>query len=103
MNIAKRFFYRTFQKMMHILIPFFPYREPKLLNEIEDIIEVLKAKNIKNVMLVTGKRIRGSGLTKPLEMLLEENNILSMLQKLFKEDVCLQAKSLQSRPTLCYP
>ena len=76
MNLIKKIFYRIFQKVMHILIPVFPYREPKLLNEIKDIINILKDNKIDNVMLVTGKRIRGSGLTLSLEKLLEENKIL---------------------------
>ena len=76
MNIWKRIYCRVFQKIMHLLIPFFPYREPKLLKCIEDIIEIFKDKNIQSVLLVTDKGIRGLGLTKKLENLLEENNIL---------------------------
>ena len=75
MNLAKKIYCRIFQKVMHILIPFFPYREPKLLNDISNIIDILYEKKIKNVMLVTGKRIRGNGLTEPLEQLLNNHNI----------------------------
>ena len=69
MNIFKKFYCRTFQKVMHLLIPLFPYREPKLLNDIDDVIGVLKEKKIERVLLVTDKGIRGFGLTKPLEEL----------------------------------
>ena len=41
------------------MIPLFPYREPKLLNETEEVIDLLKKKNICNVILITGKKIRG--------------------------------------------
>lgn len=75
MKLCKKIYCRIFQKVMHILIPFFPYREPKILNETLDIINVIKEKHIKNVMIITGKRIRGRGLTLPLENLLLEYNI----------------------------
>ena len=76
MNVWKKVYCRVFQKVMHILIPFFPYREPKLLNGVENIIEILNEKNIKKVMLVTDKGIKGLGLTMPLEKLFEENEII---------------------------
>lgn len=75
MNIVKKIFCRSFQKVMHIMIPLLPYREPKLLNEIEDVLDVLKERNISNIMLVTGNKIRGRDLTKDLEYLLSINNI----------------------------
>ena len=69
MNIFKKFYCRTFQKVMHLLIPLFPYREPKLLNDINGVIDVLKENKIEKVILVTDKGIRGFGLTEPLEEL----------------------------------
>jgi alcohol dehydrogenase class IV len=76
MNIVKKIYCRIFQKVMHLAIPLLPYREPKLLDDITNVIDILKEKNIDSVMLVTGKRIKASGLTLPLEQLLHENNIL---------------------------
>ena len=75
MRKSKKLFYRIFQKSMHLMIPFFPYREPKLLNEIEEILEVLDKKKIDNLLIVTGKKIRARGLTLPLEEMLANNNI----------------------------
>ena len=75
MNTAKKVFCRAFQKVMHLLIPIFPYREPKILNSTDEIADLLKASNSKRVMLVTDKSIRGLGLTAPLEKHLEENGI----------------------------
>ena len=75
MKLYKKIFCRTFQKVMHLSIPLLPYREPKLLNGNEEIINVLKDSKISCVMLVTGKRIRGHGLITPLEELLAKNNI----------------------------
>ena len=79
MNLFKRIYCRTFQKIMHLLIPLFPYREPKLLNGYEGIVGVLKDKKIDSVILVTGKRVRGCGLTSALEELLKENNIMCIV------------------------
>ena len=76
MYIIKKIYCRIFQKVMHLAIPLLPYREPKLLDDITNVIDILKEKNIDSVMLVTGKRIKASGLTLPLEQLLHENNIL---------------------------
>ena len=75
MNLFKKAFCRTFQAVMHAAIPLLPYREPKILGNIVDIIPVLKEKNIKNVLLIAGKRVRGLGLTAPLETGMQENGI----------------------------
>ena len=75
MNIIKKLYSRAFQIAMRIAIPLFPYREPKLLDGIESIPELLKAQNIEKVMLVTDKGIRGLGLTEPLEETLENAGI----------------------------
>ena len=46
-----------------------------LLDDYFGIINVLKEKKINSVMLITGKRVRGYGLTTPLEELLKDNCI----------------------------
>lgn len=75
MNTAKKVFCRAFQKVMHLLIPVFPYREPATLDGIEAITDLLKGNEMNRVLLVTDKGIRGLGLTAPLEKHLEENGI----------------------------
>lgn len=67
MNFFKKFYCRAFQKVMRISIPLLPYREPELLNNIDDIISILQLESTENVMLVTGSKIRARGLTKLLE------------------------------------
>ena len=76
MNTGKKFFCRAFQGVMHFLIPFFPYREPAILDSTEEIATLLKDKKIDKVLLVTDKGIRGIGLTAPLEAHLEANGIV---------------------------
>ena len=75
MNTAKKAFCRVFQKVMHLLIPVFPYREPTILNTTEKITELLKMNQISRVMLVTDQGIRKLGLTAPLEKYLLESDI----------------------------
>ena len=75
MNIARKIFHRTFNLAMYALIPLFPYREPKTLHELEDLIGVLKANSCQRVMIVTDKGIRNLGLTAPLEKLIQERGI----------------------------
>lgn len=75
MNTGKKFLCRAFQKVMHASIPLFPYREPKLLNDTDEIAEILKNKKIDKVLLVTDKSIRTLGLTASLEAHLKKNEI----------------------------
>ncbi len=60
---------------MNIVLPLMPYREPKLLEGINGIVKCLKEHDTDNCILVTDKGIRGLGLTKPLEDLLEKEGI----------------------------
>ncbi len=75
MNIASKAFCRIFQFCFHMALPVLPYREPKVYNSIDDIVEVLKHQNTKSVLLVTDKGIRGNGITAYLEKLLADNGI----------------------------
>ena len=76
MKTGKKIFCRSFQKIMHSLIPVFPYREPEILSRVEEIAGLLKNKNIDKVLLVTDKGIRGIGLTTRLEDHLAENGVI---------------------------
>ena len=75
MNIIKRLYCRIFQFCFKIAIPILPYYNPKILDKVEDISQVLKEKNINKVMLVTDKSIKKLGITNNLEKNLKENNI----------------------------
>lgn len=74
MNIFKKFYCRSLQFIFKIAIPFLPYREPKILNTNEDIVEVLKSQNKKSILFMTGKHVRASGITSNLEDTLTKNN-----------------------------
>ena len=75
MNILKKFYCRTYQGVFKLAIPLLPYREPKILENDDDVLGVLTSKNIKNALLVTDKGIRGFGLTVSLEEKLQKSGV----------------------------
>ena len=75
MNIFKKAYCRVYQGAFRLALPILPYREPKILESVQDIASILKEKNIEGVMLVTDSGIRGFGITLPLEESLEESGI----------------------------
>ena len=75
MNTFRKIYHRTFNGVMRILLPFFPYREPTLIHEIDGVTQLLKQKGISRVMIVTDKGIRDLGLTKPLEQSIEQGGL----------------------------
>lgn len=75
MNLFKKAYTRTFQFVFKCALPILPYREPTILKEYEDIVKVLKEKNIKRALLVTDKGIKNLRLTEELEKTLNDNKI----------------------------
>lgn len=75
MNIARRIWHRTFNAVMRALIPFFPYREPEILEGGPGVVEALKKNGVERALLVTGKRVRGLGLTDELQRIIGESGI----------------------------
>lgn len=75
MNIFSMFYCRVYQMVMRFYLPLLPYREPKLLKNNEDLLQILKDKNLTNLLLVTDKGIRSLGLTKNLEDYLTNNGV----------------------------
>ena len=75
MNIFKKFYCRIYQGIFRMVLPILPYREPKLLNGNEELIDVLKNQNKTCVLLVTDRGIRGLGLTKSLEEDIKKSGI----------------------------
>ena len=75
MNILGRIGCRVYQFGFRLISPFLPYREPKILGNMEEVKDVLVHKGVKRVMLVTDKSIHGLGLTKNLELVLLNNGI----------------------------
>ena len=75
MNIFSRIYCRAYQGVMRAALPIMPYREPKMLTDNLELLEVLVNHAKNKVLLVTDSGIRKIGLTKPLEELLSFNGI----------------------------
>lgn len=75
MNIFSRFYCRVYQTIFRVYLPLLPYREPALLENYDELINELIKHKKSSVLLVTGRIVRGSGLTAELEEKLAENNI----------------------------
>ncbi len=75
MNIFYKTYCRIFQFCFKVAIPILPYYTPEILDNVEDIAQILKAKKLSNVLLVTDKSIRNLGLTQNLEKNLAQNEI----------------------------
>ena len=82
MNIFKKFYCRVYQGAFRMMLPILPYRQPKPLQNCQDIVYALQDHKIASVLLVTDKGIRGLGLTRQLEDEIKENKIaLSVYDK----------------------
>lgn len=75
MKIFNKLYCRCFQGVMRIALPFLPYRQPKLLDNYEQLASVVRDNNIDNILIVTDKTINSLGLTKHLEESLKNNKI----------------------------
>lgn len=73
MNPMKKLYCRLFQTVFRLALPILPYRNPAVLNHVKDISAVLAAKGLQKPLLVTDASVRGLGLTKELEDILEES------------------------------
>ena len=75
MNIFSKTYCRIYQTVFYCFLPFFPYRTPQKLTNYEEILKILDEKGFDNILLITGKKIRGLDLTKELEEMLKNNGI----------------------------
>lgn len=58
-----------------IMLPILPYREPKILKNNKEVVDVLKSEKIKNLLLVTDRSLKSLGLTNSLEAKIREEGI----------------------------
>lgn len=75
MNLIRKMYCRTFQRVFKMTIPFLPYRKPKLLENMPELVKLLQKKKIDTVLLVTDESIRAIGITAELENLLKTSDI----------------------------
>ncbi len=104
MNIILKAGCRIFQFAFHLVLPVLPYREPEVYHSIELIVELLRKRGIRSVLLVTDPGLRKGGNTAQLEALLEASCIRCMVydqtcanptvhnveaaQKIYREEQC---------------
>lgn len=75
MNCFKKLCCRAFQIAMRAALPVLPYRNPELLEGVSSIPPLLRKEGVGRVLLVTDQGVRGLGLTRPLERLLDQAGI----------------------------
>lgn len=75
MNPMKKIYCRVFQTAFKAALPFLPYRKPKLLDDMSELVKLLQKKKIESVLLVTDESIRALKITEPLEKLLKVSDI----------------------------
>ena len=78
MNLIKRFFIRTFQKVMYVASFFLSFREPVIIkgeNSFENLTKLLKSYNKKNVLLVTYNTLHNLKMDEKVYTYFDKENI----------------------------
>lgn len=75
MHLFKKIYCRTFQSIFRFAMPFLPYREPKILNHVDEITPLLEKLGVTSVLLVTGKNLHKTSFVLNLEEDLKKRNI----------------------------
>ena len=66
---------RMFQTVMKWAIPFLPYREPQILNSVQEVPALLHSQNISSVLLITDSFLHSTGKLDSLKAALTQNAI----------------------------
>ncbi|MCD8330200.1 MAG: iron-containing alcohol dehydrogenase [Lachnospiraceae bacterium] len=75
MNRLKKIYCRTFQTVFKLALPFLPYRNPKIVGQVDQLPALLNRKKCSRVLIVTDPGIRKLHLTDDLERALKEKGI----------------------------
>lgn len=75
MKLIQKVFCRGVQMLFRIALPVLPYKDPTILERVDEILPVLKEKEIDSVLLVTDEYLHNSGATTRLEQMLWKNHI----------------------------
>ncbi len=70
MNTLKKIYCRSYQYLFKLAIPLLPYRQPKILNSMDEISNVIKENNCSHPLIVTGKSSVRLKLVENLENIL---------------------------------
>lgn len=75
MNIFKKLYCRTYQTIFKVMIPFMPYKNPIIKNNLLEIINIVKENKANKPIIITDKIICKTGLLDQLFNKLDEANI----------------------------
>lgn len=75
MNLPKKLFCRCFQTVLRCALPVLPYRDPKILDRVEEIPDCLKEKHIGKILIVTDGFLHISGMLEPMKKVLSASGI----------------------------
>lgn len=67
MHTIQKLYCRTFQMGLKIVLPFLPYRKPKILGSVKNIPDIIRKKKCGRVLIITDKGITALGLLRRLE------------------------------------
>lgn len=75
MNLIQKMICRGVQLGFRLAMPLLPYKDPKVMERIEDMLPVLQSREIDSVLLITDEYLRASGMTAQTEQLLWKHHI----------------------------
>ena len=75
MHLIMKFYCRTYQLAFRLAMPVLPYREPERFESIQALPPLLERLGVRSVLLVTDRPLRETGVTGPLEKLLEQSGV----------------------------
>ena len=75
MNTLRKIWCRTYQTAFRVALPLLPYREPKLLENMDAVADLLAGKGLSPVLIVTDKGISSLGLLRGLTDALDAQGV----------------------------
>ncbi len=75
MTLLDKLFCRIYQGAFKLAMPILPYRNPVIFTNVKECVPLFKKLNAKRILLVTDSFLRTSGITKPLEDFMQQNDI----------------------------
>ncbi|HIV50576.1 MAG TPA: iron-containing alcohol dehydrogenase [Candidatus Faecalibacterium intestinipullorum] len=75
MNTLRKIWCRTYQTAFRVALPLLPYREPKLLENMDAVADLLAGKGLSPVLIVTDKGISSLGLLRGLTVALDAQRV----------------------------
>ena len=75
MTLFNKLFCRIYQSAFKLAMPILPYKNPIIFTNVKECVPLFQKLNAKRILLVTDSFLRTSGITKPLEDFMKQNDI----------------------------